>query len=76
MPITEDEIKEIISQPSSEVQKATTISTDGKTCLTRIPKEIVSVLNIRAGDKIQWKCSPKEQTLTVEVFHVSKEKNA
>ena len=53
MAITEEELKEIIEY-KADIEKITTISSDGKTLVTRIPKEIVDYLKINKGDKIRW----------------------
>ncbi len=53
MPITEEELKEII-KTKVNIERVTTISSDGKTLITRIPKEVVEYLKIEKGDKLRW----------------------
>lgn len=52
MAITEDELKELI-EPKAKLEKVSTISSDGKTSLTRIPKDIVDELEIKKGNKLR-----------------------
>ncbi len=54
MSITEEELSKILSNPNSNIEKHTTISSDGKNLLTRIPREIVRFLNLSAGQTIFW----------------------
>ena len=53
MVITKEELKELIS-PKADIEKISTLSSDGDNLLTRIPNDIVKELNIRKGDKIRW----------------------
>ena len=56
-----DELKEIISEPFSEViEKTVNISFDGKQFLCRFPKDISNAIGIKKGDKIEIK---------VKLFH-------
>ena len=54
MPISEEDLKDIIKDPNVDIEKFTTISDDGKNLLTRIPKEIVNFLRLNKGNKIRW----------------------
>ncbi|MEM0465853.1 MAG: hypothetical protein QXW97_04115 [Candidatus Pacearchaeota archaeon] len=53
MGITEKELKNIL-RINSEIEKITTISSDGKNLLTRIPKDVCEYLNLKKGKKIRW----------------------
>ncbi|MFA5857109.1 MAG: hypothetical protein WC867_07130 [Candidatus Pacearchaeota archaeon] len=53
MVISESELKNIL-KTRTNIEKSTTISSDGKNLLTRIPKEIADFLEIEKGYKIKW----------------------
>ncbi len=53
MTVTDDELVELI-EDNHDIKKKTTISSDGKTLLTRIPKDIIEELNIKKGTKFMW----------------------
>ena len=59
MPITEKQLRELISE-KPEAERISTISSDGKNLLTRIPKEIREILNLKKGSKIIWKLKKGE----------------
>ena len=54
MAITEDELEKLIETPKVDIEKITNISSDGKTLLTRVPKNIEEDLGIEKGDKFRW----------------------
>lgn len=56
MPITRSELQDIIEIDVS-IEKLTSLSSDGKNLLTRIPKEIKDFLKIKKGNKMRWKVS-------------------
>lgn len=58
MPISEEELKELI-EPKAKIERITTISTDGKTLVTRVPKEVVDYKKIEKGDKFRWLVNEK-----------------
>ena len=74
MPISEDELKEIIKTPNADIEKLTTISSDGKNLLTRIPKEVVDNLSLKKGNKIKWSVDSKNRQIKLEVSDVSDKK--
>ncbi len=74
MGISEDELKELISHPKANIEKLTTLSDDGKSILTRVPKEIVSFLKLKKGDKFKWLVDAKNGEILLEVYDVSKKK--
>ncbi len=66
MAITKEELKEMI-EPKADIEKVSTISSDGKTSLTRIPKDIVEELDIKKGDKLRWLVDPKEKRIELKL---------
>jgi len=66
MAITKEDLKEMI-EPKADIEKVSTISSDGKTSLTRIPKDIVEELDIKKGDKLRWLVDPKEKKITLKL---------
>jgi antitoxin component of MazEF toxin-antitoxin module len=66
MAITEEEIKELI-EPKAELERISTISSDGKTTLTRIPKDIVDELGVKKGDKLRWLVDTKTEKITLKI---------
>ena len=53
MPITEEELRELI-EIKADIEKITTLSSDSKNLLTRIPKEIERYLKLKKGHKLRW----------------------
>jgi antitoxin component of MazEF toxin-antitoxin module len=53
MVITEKELKELISV-RADIEKITTLSSDGRNLLTRIPKDVIEFLELKKGYKIRW----------------------
>jgi hypothetical protein len=64
MAITGEELEELI-ESKGDIEKKTTISSDGKTFLTRIPKELVDELQIKKGDKFMWSLNRGEDTISL-----------
>jgi len=54
-------------EPKADIEKVSTISSDGKTSLTRIPKDIVEELDIKKGDKLRWLVDPKEKRIELKL---------
>ncbi len=53
MSITEKKLREIIDfQP--DIEKISTLSSDGRNLLVRIPKEIREKIGMKKGDKLRW----------------------
>ncbi len=71
MPITKEELKDLIKEPNADIEKITTLSSDGKSLLTRIPKEIVSFLGLKKGNKLKWLVNSKDKEMKVEPIYVS-----
>ena len=74
MPISEEELKELTKQPNANIEKLTTLSDDGKSLLTRIPKEITDFLKLKKRDKLKWLVDIEKGKISLEVYDVSKEK--
>lgn len=66
MPISEDELKELI-EVNADLDKLSTISSDGKRLLTRIPKEIVEELEIKKGNKFRWLVKTKDKKIDLNL---------
>ena len=72
MAIDEEVLKELM-QPKADIEKISTISSDGKTLITRIPKEIREELDIEKGNRIRWLVKNKEINLEI-IKHEKKSK--
>lgn len=59
MAITEEELRELMGV-KADIEKITTLSSDGKNLLTRVPKEIKEHLKLKKGDKLRWLIYRKE----------------
>ena len=66
MPITEKELRELIAI-NADIEKITTISSDGRNLLTRIPREIVDFLRIKKGAKIRWLVDVSTKEITLQI---------
>lgn len=53
MSITEKELREMLAV-EAEYEKVSTVSSDGRNLLTRIPTKIREKLALKKGDKIRW----------------------
>ena len=53
MSVTEKELRDLINE-ESDVERVSSVSSDGKNLLTRIPKEIVEKLGLKKGYKLRW----------------------
>lgn len=60
MAITEKELKNLIAV-RVDIEKISTISSDGRNLLTRIPKEICEFLELKKGSKIRWLVSTQKK---------------
>lgn len=67
MVISEEELKKIIETDYS-LEKISSICTDGKNLLTRIPKDVVDLLKIKKGYQIRWSVKPDTKELTTEII--------
>lgn len=75
MAITDEELKDLIKEPNAGIEKITTLSSDGRNLLTRVPTEIVSFLELKKGNKLKWLVDSKTKEIKLEVFYVSKKKD-
>ena len=69
MAITKEELDNLIKEPNADIEKITTISDDGKSLLTRIPKEIVFFLKLKKGNKLRWLVDSKTKEMKVEIIY-------
>ncbi len=67
MTITKEELKELVT-PSADIEKISSVSSDGENLLTRIPKDVARELKISKGDKLRWlvKVKSNEIILIIE----------
>ncbi|MBT4174854.1 hypothetical protein HOE07_04210 [archaeon] len=68
MTITKEELNKIIEEPNADIEKITSISSDGKNFLIRIPKEISEFLEINKGDKINWLVDMENKELSIKLI--------
>jgi bifunctional DNA-binding transcriptional regulator/antitoxin component of YhaV-PrlF toxin-antitoxin module len=72
MAITEKKLRELIDfKPDAE--KISTLSSDGRNLLTRIPKEIREVAGMKKGDKLRW--TAKDGHIKIEIIENAKKEN-
>jgi hypothetical protein len=67
MVITEEKLKEII-EPKAEIEEISSISSDGRNLLTRIPKQIVENAKITKEQNIRWLFNNKNSELKIELI--------
>ncbi len=53
MSITEKELRELLTV-EADTEKVSTVSSDGRNLLTRIPTKIRESLKLKKGDKLRW----------------------
>jgi hypothetical protein len=53
MGITKEDLKKIISV-NADIEKVSTLSSDGKNLLSRIPRDICDFLNLKKGNRLHW----------------------
>lgn len=66
MAVTKEELEELI-EPKADIEKVSTISSDGKTWITRIPKDIVDELKIVKGNKLRWLLDEKKEEIILKL---------
>ena len=66
MAITKEELDELI-EPKGDIEKLSSISSDGKTLLTRIPKDIIDELKMKKGEKLQWVLNKGENEMSLSL---------
>ena len=64
MAITEEELDKLI-EPKGDIEKLSSISSDGKTLVTRIPKDIALELGVKKGDKFEWVLDKGENKISL-----------
>lgn len=73
MAISEEKLKSLI-EPKAELEKITTLSSDGKNLLTRVPKDIVERLKLNKGQKLRWLVNLKNYKIELELEDDRKKK--
>jgi hypothetical protein len=68
MAIAREELKRLLREPSADIEKKTTLSSDGRNLLTRIPREIVEFLKLKRGDKLRWSVNPETKEISVKIL--------
>lgn len=64
MPISREDFEKLIKL-KADIEKITTLSSDGRNLLTRIPKEIRDFFKLKKKDKIRWLVDTKNKTIEV-----------
>jgi hypothetical protein len=68
MPIDEDKLKELI-EPKAEVEQISTISSDGRNLLTRIPRGVVEKTKIQKGQELRWLVDGDKKEIKLEIIN-------
>ena len=68
MAITEEELEELMKTPKADIEKITKISSDGKTLVTRVPKDIEQELDIKKGDKFRWLIDKQKSDINLDLI--------
>lgn len=66
MAISEKELDSLI-EVKGDIEKVSTISSDGRSFLTRIPKEIAEELKLKKGSKLSWFVKLKEKKIILVI---------
>jgi len=68
MVISPEEFSALVGSPNADIERLTTLSSDGKNLLTRVPRELVRFLELQQGDKLRWtvNAQTKEVRLGIE----------
>lgn len=66
MAITEKELIELMAVQVG-TERLSTISSDGRNLLTRIPKQVCEKLNLEKGNKIRWLVT-SEKKIKLEII--------
>ena len=64
--ITERKLQQLI-EPAITFEKSTKISSDGRTFLTRIPKDIIDEMHLKKGQKVRWILDSKTKKIKIEI---------
>lgn len=65
MSITEKQLRDLIEK-EADIEKVSSISSDGKNLLTRIPKKVREKTKMKKGDKLIWRIRGNEISLKVQ----------
>ncbi len=64
MSITERELREMLTV-EADTEKVSTVSSDGRNLLTRIPVKIRGKLGLKKGDRLRWLVKSGEVKLEI-----------
>ena len=62
MVISREDFDKLI-EVKADIEKITTLSSDGKNLLTRVPKEIRDFFKLEKKNKMRWLVNTKNQTI-------------
>lgn len=71
--ITKEEVERLIAVDTS-IEKFSTVSSDGKTLVIRIPKDIREFMKIKKGSELKWILETKSRKIKLEVVESGKAK--
>ena len=66
MAITEEELNDLI-EPKGDIEKVSTLSSDGRALLTRVPRDIEQELQMVKGNKLIWTVNKKENKIELSI---------
>lgn len=69
MVISREKLSALIEGPNADIERLTTLSSDGKNLLTRMPREVVSFLKLQRGDKLRWLVNAGTKEVRLEIEH-------
>jgi len=69
MVISPQEFSALVGGPNADIERLTTLSSDGKNLLTRVPRELVSFLKLQQGDKLRWTVNAQTKEVRLEIEH-------
>ena len=64
--VKKEELDKLL-EVKGDIEKITTISSDGKNLLTRLPIDIVKELKIKKGNKIRWFVDVKNKKISLNL---------
>ena len=66
MAISKKEFLDIIT-PDANIERISTISSDGRNLLSMVPKEIVDFLGLKKGHKLRWYVDVEKRSIQLEI---------
>jgi hypothetical protein len=67
MPIDEDKLIALI-EPKAEVEVLSTISSDGRNLLTRVPRHVVEKTNLKKKHTFRWLVDADTNKINLEII--------